>query len=100
MVEVFKTVLIWVMSIGTTVEVQRGWVFNPILIVSILQNIQCATTEGSGKTYMILLFVKHKGSNGPTGVSTVPGLTANSDSGTTNPVLALGAGDGMRRGRH
>ena len=100
MVKIFKTILIRVVGVGMTVKVQCGRVFNPILVTSILQNIQCATNEGSGKTYTILLFIKHKGGNGPTSVGTVPGLTANSDSGMANPVLVLSAGDSTRRGRH
>ena len=100
MVKIFETVLIRIVGVGITVEVQHRQVFNPILIVSILRNIQCATNKGSGETYTILLFVKHKGSDGPTGIGTIPGLTANLHSGMADPVLVLGAGDGMRRGRH
>ena len=35
-VEVFKPVLIWVVSVGATIELQRGRVLNPILVMGIL----------------------------------------------------------------
>ena len=35
-IEILKPVLIWVMSVGPTMEVNRGRVFDPILITSIL----------------------------------------------------------------
>ena len=36
MVKVFKPVLIWIMGVGLTIEVQSRRVFDPILIMSIL----------------------------------------------------------------
>ena len=51
-------------------------------------------------THSVLLLVEHEGSNGPTGVSTITGLTMNMDGSTANAVLVLGAGDSARRRRH
>ena len=39
-VEIFEPVLIWVVSIGPTMEVGRGRVLNPVLITSILKYSQ------------------------------------------------------------
>ena len=36
MVQIFKPILIWAMSVGATVEVQSRRVFHPILVTSIL----------------------------------------------------------------
>ena len=36
-VKIFKTVLIGIMGVGLTMKVKRGRVFNPVLIMSILQ---------------------------------------------------------------
>ena len=52
----------------------------------------------SGST--VLLFIEHKGSDGPTSVGTITSLAMNTDSSLTNTKLVLGARNGMRRGRH
>ena len=44
MVEVFKTVLIGIVSVGSTIEIVSGRVLDAILITSILQNIRIQGT--------------------------------------------------------
>ena len=50
--------------------------------------------------YSILLFIEHKGSNGPASIGTVTSLATNTNSGTANAEIVDSAGDGTRRGRH
>ena len=51
-------------------------------------------------TYAVLLFIVHEGGDGPTSISTIAGLTMNTDSSATNTKVVDGAGDGARRRRH
>ena len=62
--------------------------------MSVLRNIQYTCNNGLNKTYTVLLFIEHEGSNGPPGVGAVTGLTVDTNSGTAPAVLILGAGDG------
>ena len=50
--------------------------------------------------YSVPFLIKHEGSDGVAGVGTVAGLTMNLDGSTSDTELILGAGNGMRRGRH
>ena len=99
-VEIFEPVLIWVMSIGATVELMSRRVFNTVLIMSILRQGQNTCNGEHRKTYTVLLLVVHERSNSPTGIGAVASLTTNMDSSTTDTQMVDGAGDGTRRGRH
>ena len=39
-IEILEPVLVWIMGIGLAIEIHCGRIFNPILIMSILQNTQ------------------------------------------------------------
>ena len=99
-VEIFKPVLIWVMRVGATVEVHRRRIFLTLLVAGVLRMFSTCTTASSEGTYTVSFLVKHEGGDGVTGVSTVTGLTVNSDGGTAPAVLILGAGNGAGRRRH
>ena len=53
-----------------------------------------------GETYLILLFIIHKRSNGPTLIGAGPGLTANTDGGTANPKMVGRTRNSAEGGRH
>ena len=55
------------------------------------------TSQG---TYTILLFIVHEGSNGPTSVGAITGLTMNMDSSVANAEVVDGTGNSARRRRH
>ena len=52
------------------------------------------------ESHLILLFIEHKGRDGPTGVSTKTGLSTNADGSTASAVLVLGPGNGASGYRH
>ena len=49
---------------------------------------------------MIFHFIKHEGGNSVASIGTIASLTADLNDGLASAVLILGAGNGMRRGRH
>ena len=52
------------------------------------------------ETYTILLFVEHEGSDSPTGIGIITGLTMNTNSSMTDAVLVLSTRDSARRRGH
>ena len=100
MVEIFKSVLVRVMSVGATIEVHRQRIHYTILITRVLRNIQYMCNDELGKTHSIFLFIKHEGSNGSTHVSMSTGLASDVDSGMAPAVLILGVGNRAGRHRH
>ena len=99
-VEIFKPVLVRIVSVGLTVKVVRRRILAALLITCILRPNQYTCNEELKRTYAVTFFIKHEGSNGPPSVSTVPCLTTNPDSSTTPSVLVLGPGDGASGHRH
>ena len=57
-------------------------------------------TMKAEEAYTVTFFVEHEGSNGPSLVGAVSGLTPDTNGGTTTAVLVLGSGDGTSRHRH
>ena len=51
-------------------------------------------------TYSVFFFIKHEGSDGPTGIGVGTGLALDTDSGTAPAVLVLGPGNGASGHRH
>ena len=99
-IQIFKSVLIRIMSVGPAVEVIRRRIFTTLLITCILGTNQHTCNEELKGTYSISFFVEHEGSDSPPGVGAVPGLTADTDSGTAPAVLILSSGDGTSGHRH
>ena len=99
-VKIFEPVLVWIVGVGATVKVYRRRVLTTLLITSILQEHSVHVGQRARRTYMVTLFVKHKGGNGPTGIGTITGLTTDMDSGVAPAVLVLSSGDGTSRHRH
>ena len=99
-VEVLETVLVQVMSIGSVIEIHRRGILNPVLVTSVLWNIQCTCNDGLRRTYAVLFLVEHERGNGLTGIGTVAGLTVNMNGSSANTELVLSARDGTRRRRH
>ena len=58
------------------------------------------TMNSKGGTYTILLFVEHKGSDGPPSVSTGSGLPTNMNGGAAPAILILGTQNGASGHRH
>ena len=100
MIEIFKSILVRVMGVGTTVEIVCQGVLNTVLVASILRDGQNTRNGGHQGTYTILLLIVQKRSYDPTSVGTIAGLTTDTDSGTTNAKMVNGAGDSVRRRRH
>ena len=99
-VEVFKSVSIWIVGIGTTIEIMSRRVFDPILVTGVLLQDQNTCNNEDKQTYSVFLLVVHERSNSAAGIGTVTSLTTNTDGSTTNTEMVDSAGDGMRRGRH
>ena len=93
-VKILEPVLVWVMGVGTTVEVVRRRVLPTLLVTSILWLNQQVCNDELTRTYTISFLVKHEGSDGPPGIGSVPSLPTNADSGSTPAVLILGPGNG------
>ena len=94
MVEIFKPILIWVMGVGTMIEIHRRRILHTVLITSILWNIQYTCYSGLGRTYSVFLFIEHEGGDGPTSIGTSASLTMDTNCGAAPAVFVLGAGDG------
>ena len=99
-VEVFKTILVRIMHVGMPVELMGGRVFNPILIMSILEKALGHIEQWGQGTYSVFLLVKHKRGNGLTLIGVGPGLSINVDGSTANAKVVSGTRDSMERGRH
>ena len=99
-VKIFKPVLIWVMGVGTTVEVIRRRIFTTLLVTCILQSNQHTCNDGLAGTYTISFLIEHEGSDGPPGVGMVTGLTSNADSGLAPAVLILSSRNGTSGHQH
>ena len=99
-VEILKPVLVWVMSIGMMIELMGRGILDTIFITSVLEEWLGHVEQGTTRTYTILFLVEHKGSNGPTGVGVIAGLTTNTNSGMTNAKVVNGTRNSARRGRH
>ena len=99
MVKIFKPVLVWIVSVGMTVEIMSRRVFDSVLIMSILWNHQDTWYNKYGKTYTVFLLIKHKWGYGPTGIGTITSLALNMNSSTADTEMVDSARDGMRRRR-
>ena len=82
------------MGIGTMIEIHHQWIFNPVLITSILWDDQYTCNIRGQNAYMVFLLIKHKGRNSPSGIGVVTSLTVNSNGSTAPAVLILGARNG------
>ena len=92
--QVFESVLVRVMGVGTTIEFVRRRILPTLLITSVLKTFSMWKVGGLGNTYTITLFIEHEGSDGPASVGMIAGLASNSDSGAAPAILILSAGDG------
>ena len=99
MVEIFKVVLIRIMSIGAAVEFMSGGVFNTVLIMSILGRSSAMNGNEGGRTYTVLL-IEHKWGDGLTLVGAGPSLSTNADSGMANAEMVGSARDSAEGRRH
>ena len=52
-------------------------------------------TTSLKRTYTILLFIEHEGSDGPPGIGTSAGLTTNMDGGVASTILVLSTRNGV-----
>ena len=99
-VEIFKPILIRVVSVGATVEIMSRRVFNSILVTGILQESQNTCNNKEQGTYLVLLLVVHERSNGSASVGMITGLTTNTDGGTANAKMINSTGNSARGRGH
>ena len=57
-------------------------------------------SDGLGNTYTVSLFIKHEGSDSPSGIGTIPSLSSDLNRSPASTELVLGTGDGASRHWH
>ena len=99
-VEIFKPVLVRVVSVGTTEKVVGRRILPTLLITCILGFDQYTCNDELWRTYAVTFLVEHEGSNSPSSVGADTSLSADPDSGTAPSVLILSSGNGTSGHRH
>ena len=95
--QILEPVLVRIVSVGTTVKVVGRRIFLTLLVMSILKTeIRIRGGVKLKRTYMVSLFIEHERGNGTTGVSTVTGLTSDTNSSVASAILILSSGNGAR----
>ena len=88
------------MGVGIMVEFMSRWIFNTVLVTSVLGKALEHMLEWGLETNLILLLIEHERSNGPTLIGTGSSLSTNTNSGTANAEMVGRARDGMKGRRH
>ena len=96
MIQIMELILIWVMSVGSVVEVMSRGVLHSILIASILKGVRTRLLTRN-RTYLVFLFIIHEGSNSVTLFGVLSALTTNTNGSMANLKLVNRAGDDAKR---